>query len=166
MTPRPSPTPSQTVGPFFGFALPFSGDAEAAEVEGGAIRIEGQVLDGEGEPVAEAILEAWQGDQFARCRTDSEGAFHFLIRKPISIAGADGRSQAPHLELTVFARGLLRQLATRIYFPDEAAANAADGVLALVDPDRRESLVARAENGLLHFDVRLQGDRETVFFAL
>jgi protocatechuate 3,4-dioxygenase alpha subunit len=163
---RLDPTPSQTVGPFFALALPFAGDAEAAGVDEGAIRIEGQVLDGEGQPVAEAILEVWESDQFARCRTDSEGAFHFLLRKPVPAAGADGRSQAPHLELTVFARGLLRQLATRIYFPDEAAANAADDVLALVDPERRETLVARAEGGVLQFDVRLQGAGETVFFAL
>jgi protocatechuate 3,4-dioxygenase, alpha subunit len=163
---RPPPTPSQTVGPFFGFALPFPGDAEASAGDAKAVRIEGQVLDGEGEPVAEAILEAWQGDQFARCRTDSEGAFHFLLRKPAAAGGGDGRNEAPHLELTVFARGLLRHLATRIYFPDEAAANRADPALALVEPDRRETLVARAEGGVFHFDVRLQGADETVFFAL
>ncbi len=161
------PTPSQTVGPFFGFALPFPGAAEASALETGALRIEGQVLDGAGEPVAEAILEAWQGDQFARCRTDPEGAFHLLVRKPPGTDGQDGAKHAPHLELTVFARGLLRQLATRIYFPDEAEANAADPVLALVEPDRRGTLVARAESGVLHFDVRLQGPPgETVFFAL
>jgi len=160
------PTPSQTVGPFFGFALPFPDDADAAATGGGAVRIEGQVLDGEGEPVAEAILEAWQGDQFARCRTDPEGAFHFLVRKPFPTTGEDGRSHAPHLELTVFARGLLRHLATRIYFPDETVANEVDPVLTLVDPDRRATLVARAEGDVLHFDVRLQGTGETVFFAL
>jgi len=160
------PTPSQTVGPFFGFALPFPDDADAAATGGGAVRIEGQVLDGEGEPVAEAILEAWQGDQFARCRTDPEGAFHFLVRKRFPTAGQDGRSHAPHLELTVFARGLLRHLATRIYFPDETVANEVDPVLTLVDPDRRATLVARAEGDVLHFDVRLQGTGETVFFAL
>jgi protocatechuate 3,4-dioxygenase alpha subunit len=159
------PTPSQTVGPFFGFALPFPGDAEA-NGDDGAVRIEGQVLDGEGEPVSEAILEAWQGDQFARCRTDPEGAFHFVIRKPGPVPEPDGQGQAPHLELTVFARGLLRQLATRIYFPDETAANRADPVLALVDPGRRDTLIARPEGGVLHFDVRLQGAGETVFFAL
>ena len=161
------PTPSQTVGPFFGFALPFEKDSEAVDpTAAGAVRIEGQVLDGEGEPVAEAILEAWQGDQFARCRTDPEGAFHFMVRKPFPTAGQDGRSHAPHLELTVFARGLLRHLATRIYFPDETVANEADPVLRLVVPDRRTTLVARAEGDVLHFDVRLQGAGETVFFAL
>lgn len=159
------PTPSQTVGPFFGFALPFPGDTDATTVGGAGVRIEGQVIDGEGEPVAEAILEAWQGDQFARCRTDPEGAFHFLVRKPFSTAGEDGRKHAPHLELTVFARGLLRHLATRIYFPDETPANDADPVLRLVEPDRRATLIARAEGDVLHFDVRLQGAGETVFFA-
>lgn len=163
---RLPPTPSQTVGPFFGFALPFPRDAETAALAGGAVRIEGQVIDGEGEPVADAILEAWQGEQFARCRTDSEGAFHFLLLKPSPTAGVDGQSWAPHLELTVFARGLLRPLATRVYFPDEAAANDADPILALVDADRRGTLVARAEGELLRFDVRLQGAGETVFFAL
>lgn len=166
MASEPSPTPSQTVGPFFGFALPFPGDAEASDADAAAVRIEGQVLDGEGEPVQEALLEAWQGDQFARCRTDPEGAFHFLVRKPGPIRGADGRIQAPHLELTVFARGLLRHLATRIYFPDEPAANDEDPVLELVDPDRRATLIARADGDVLHFDVRLQGAGETVFFAL
>lgn len=166
MASEPSPTPSQTVGPFFGFALPFPGDAEASDADAAAVRIEGQVLDGEGEPVQEALLEAWQGDQFARCRTDPEGAFHFLVRKPGPIRGANGRIQAPHLELTVFARGLLRHLATRIYFPDEPAANDEDPVLELVDPDRRATLIARADGDVLHFDVRLQGAGETVFFAL
>ncbi len=166
MKERLTPTPSQTVGPFFGFALPFTGDAEASTRTDGALRIEGQVLDGMGEPVAEALLEAWHGDQFARCRTDPEGAFHFLVRKPAAVLAADGRSEAPHLELTIFARGLLRQLATRIYFPDETAANDADPVLAFVEAGRRRTLIARAEGGVLHFDVRLQGAGETVFFAL
>ncbi|MDQ6918693.1 MAG: protocatechuate 3,4-dioxygenase subunit alpha, partial [Candidatus Dormibacteraeota bacterium] len=145
---------------------PFLGDSEAAALADGVLRIEGQVLDGDGEPVAEALLEAWDGDQFARCRTDPEGTFHFLVRRPPAGTFAGGRSEAPHLELTVFARGLLRQLATRIYFPDEAAANDADPVLGLVEPDRRDTLIARAEGEVLRFDVRLQGARETVFFAL
>jgi protocatechuate 3,4-dioxygenase, alpha subunit len=152
------PTPSQTVGPFFGFAMPFPGDAEA---DADGIRIQGQVLDGEGQPVPDAILELWAGDQFARCRTDSEGAYGFRAGRPVA-KGA----KAPHFELTVFARGLLRQLATRIYLPDEEAANAADPALAAVPPDRRDTLVARGEGGVLTFDVHLQGDRETVFFAL
>ena len=161
-----TPTPSQTVGPFFAFALPFPGDAEAVAPGSDAIRIEGQLLDGAEEPVSDGLLEAWQGDQFARCRTDSEGAFHFLVRKPTAVVSHDGRTHAPHLELTVFARGLLRHLATRVYFPDEDDANRADPVLERVPEERRPTLIARSEGGVLHLDIRLQGEGETVFFAL
>ncbi len=157
------PTPSQTVGPFFSFALPFPDGASAADPGvPGALRIEGQLLDGAGEPVPDGLLEAWSGQQFARCGTDPEGLFHFLVRRPAP--GPNG--QAPHLDVTVFARGLLRHLVTRVYFPDEGPANAADPVLQLVDPDRRHTLIARAEDGALRFDVRLQGEEETVFFAV
>jgi len=155
-----APTPSQTVGPFFGFALPFENDSQAAGAEsGGAIRVEGQVIDGGGEPVPDALLEAAQGDQFARCRTDGEGAFHFTLDRT---AVGDG---APHLDITVFARGLLRHLHTRMYFHDEDAANRADRVLQRVEESRRHTLIARAEKDVLHFDIRLQGEAETVFFA-
>ena len=155
-------TPSQTVGPFFGFALPFPGDADAAV--GDAVRIEGQLLDGAGEPVPDGLLEVWSAGQFARCRTDPEGAFHFTVAKPApeSMSGGD----APHLNVTVFSRGLLRHLATRIYFPDEEAANSRDRVLSRVEPERRSTLIAKADGSVLHFDVRLQGDHETVFFSL
>jgi len=159
---RRRPTPSQTVGPFFGMALPFAGGPDAVPSQArGAIRIEGRVLDGAGAPVPDALLEAWSGDQFARSRTDPEGAFHFALRKP------DGsRGSAPHFELTVFARGLLRHLATRVYFPDEAEANAADAALRRVPAARRHTLVARRDGAVLVFDVRLQGEDETVFFAI
>ena len=110
---RRAPTPSQTVGPFFGFALPFHGAADAVDPgEPGAVRIEGQLLDGAGQAVPDALIEVSYDDQFARCATDAEGAFHFTVRKPAPVGGA------PHLTVTVFARGLLRQLVTRIYFPD------------------------------------------------
>lgn len=142
-----TPTPSQTIGPFFGFALPFSGDAVAVP---DAIRVEGQVLDGAGEPVGDALLEVSQGGQFARCRTDGEGAFHFVVAKP-----DDG-----FFDVTVFARGLLRHLVTRMYFPGEV-----DEVLLAVDAGRRPTLIARREGKILRFDVRLQGEGETVFFA-
>lgn len=158
-----TPTPSQTVGPFFGFALPFAGDDRTLDPDGpGAVRIEGQLLDGAGQPVPDGLLEAWHGDQFARCGTDPEGMFHFVVRKPAP--GPDGH--APHLEVAVFARGLLRHLVTRMYFPDEGPANAADPALLAVEPDRRHTLVARDDSGVLRFDVRLQGDEETVFFAV
>ncbi|MDQ6898088.1 MAG: protocatechuate 3,4-dioxygenase subunit alpha [Candidatus Dormibacteraeota bacterium] len=163
---RTAPTPSQTVGPFFGFALPFPGDSDALGPGPGELRIEGQVLDGAGTPIPDALLELWQGEQFARCATDAEGAFHFTASKPAPRPGPDGTVQAPHFSLTVFARGLLRQLQTRIYLPDETAANGADWVLGQVEPERRATLIARSEPGALRFDIRLQGERETVFFAL
>jgi protocatechuate 3,4-dioxygenase alpha subunit len=152
------------VGPFFGFALPFPGDADAASGDH-ALRIEGQLLDGEGAPVADGLLEVWDADQFGRCRTDSEGAYHFTINKPPAPAPRPGIAFAPHLNVNVFARGLLRHLVTRIYFPDEEAANAADPVLARVEPGRRATLVARRDGRVLRFDVHLQGADETVFFA-
>jgi protocatechuate 3,4-dioxygenase alpha subunit len=155
------------VGPFFGFALPFEKDSEAVDPKApGAIRIEGQVLDGAGDLVSDALIEVSNGHQFARCRTDPEGAFHFTVRKPAAIRGPDSRQSAPHLIVTVFARGLLRQLVTRIYFPDEEDANQGDPVLALVHPSQRGTLIARQDGGLLNFDIHLQGDKETVFFAL
>ena len=140
-----APTPSQTVGPFFGFALtPFDGGGELRDI----LRIEGQVLDGAGEPVTDALIEAWHGDHLARCRTDEEGAYHFSI------------ASAPVVSVTVFARGLLRHLQTRMYLPGEE-----DEVLRKVDPARRHTLVARRDGGVVHFDIRLQGPDETVFFA-
>jgi protocatechuate 3,4-dioxygenase alpha subunit len=150
------------VGPFFGFALPFEKDSEAVDPAApDAVRIEGQVLDGVGGLVADAMLEVSNGHQFARCRTDPEGAFHFTVRRPAAI----GRN-APHLTVTVFARGLLRQLVTRMYFPDEQDANRLDPVLGLVDALHRHTLIARRDGGALNFDIHLQGDNETVFFAL
>ena len=161
-------TPSQTVGPFFGVGLPFEkGEQIAPPGSDGVIRIEGQVLDGNGAPVPDALLEIWQiGSGFGRTRTDAEGAFTFAAVKPAPTPAPDGRMQAPHLNVTVFARGLLRHLVTRMYFPDETTANATDPALNLVEPARRETLIAKSCGGVLHFDVRLQGERETVFFAI
>lgn len=146
------PTPSQTVGPFFGFALPFEGGPDAAS-GGEAVRIEGRLLDGTGEPVPDGLVEVWGRDQFARCGTDTEGAFHFTVSRP---------SQEPYLNVTIFARGLLRHLATRMYFP--YAANRRDRVVDRVDPARRRTLIAQADGAVLRFDIRLQGESETVFF--
>jgi protocatechuate 3,4-dioxygenase, alpha subunit len=157
------PTPSQTVGPFFGYALPFEGGHDAAR-EQPPVRIEGQLLDGAGEPVPDGLVEMWAGPQFARCRTDREGLFHVNVVKPAR--GSTPGDAAPHLDLTIFARGLLRHLVTRMYFPDEEAANASDRVLNLVDPARRHTLIAHSDAGVLRFDIRLQGESETVFFAL
>lgn len=156
------PTPSQTVGPFFGFALPFEESPDAVPAgDQRAVRIEGQLLDGAGEPVPDGLVEVWAGDDFARCRTDPEGAYHVVVRKP-----AAEPPHAPHLNVTVFARGLLRHLQTRIYFADEEPANAADPALQLVETDRRPTLIASRDGGVLHFDIRLQGPDETVFFEL
>src|SRR5205814_2038252 len=104
------------------------------------------------EPVPDAVLEISDGDQFARCATDREGAFHFTVRK------------APHFEVLVFARGLLRHLATRLYLPD--ADLDGDRLLQTVEPARRHTLIASASQGSLRFDIHLQGDQETVFFRL
>jgi protocatechuate 3,4-dioxygenase alpha subunit len=156
-----APTPSQTVGPFFGFALPFDNDADAADGESrDAIRVEGQVLDGAGDPVPDALVEASQGEQFARCRTDGEGAFQLSLRRPVA------SEDAPFFEITVFARGLLRHLHTRMYLPGEEDAHQTDRVLQLVDESRRHTLMARQDGDIVHFDIRLQGEDETVFFAL
>ena len=148
------PTPSQTVGPFFGFALPFEGGPDAAS-GAEAVRIEGRLLDGAGEPAPGGLVELWGGSQFARCDTDNEGAFHFTVLRPL---------REPYLNVTVFARGLLRHLATRMYFPD--AANRRDRVLDRVDPARRRTLIAQADGAVLRFDIRLQGESETVFFDI
>ena len=142
-----TPTPSQTVGPFFGFALPFE-DGSTSAADG--VRIEGQVLDGAGKAVPDALLEVSGDDQFGRCRTDEEGAFHFVVREP----------PAGFLSIAIFARGLLRQLNTRLYFPGREGE-----VPPEVDPVRRHTLVAQRAGEVLRLDIRLQGSDETVFFA-
>ena len=155
-------TPSQTVGPFFSIGL-----ADATQnvlVPDGSVRIVGQVLDGAGDPVPDAVVELWQpgadGTLWGRCGTDAEGAFEFVTEKP---AGEDG--SAPSIDVLVFARGLLRHVATRLYFPDEAA-NSDDPILAPLEPGERETLVARPDGEALRFDIRLQGEQQTVFFAV
>lgn len=163
-------TPPQTIGPFFHFGLDVPGTERlVAPDDPGALRIEGRVLDGAGDPVGDALIEVWDasGGRFGRCATDPDGRYHFLTVKPSAGPTGEGTREAPHLNVSVFARGLLDRLVTRIYFPDEEAANAADPVLSMVaDPRARDTLVARAEAGSLRFDIHLQGERETVFFAL
>lgn len=159
------PTPSQTSGPLWGFALMFEDSQSAVDPESAdAIRLEGRVYDGHG-PLAypDCLLEVWQGEQFARSRTDEEGRFRFVVRKPDALEAPDGTQLAPHLNVSVFARGLLKQAQTRMYFPDEAA-NATDPVLELVPEGDRHTLIAREEDGVLRFDIHLQGEQETVFF--
>jgi len=155
-------SPSQTIGPLYGFSLMWPGSEQAADPgQPGTVRIRGRVFDGAGAVVAypELMLELWAGDQFARTRTDPDGAFSAVLAKPAAPAG-----QAPHVNVTLFSRGLLKQAQTRLYFPDEAAANAADPVLTAVPADRRPTLIARQDGADLVFDIHLQGDQETVFF--
>lgn len=172
----PAETPSQTVGPFFSIGLCDRPSSELVSRDTpGAVRIGGRVLDGAGEPVPDALVEIWSADAdgrygqpnesfsgWGRCETDALGEFSFLTLKPGPVDG-----QAPHLVLMVFARGLLRQVLTRMYFPDEAETNATDPVLSsLMDPQERATLVAAPDEDGLRFDVRLQGERQTVFFAV
>jgi protocatechuate 3,4-dioxygenase alpha subunit len=158
-------TPSQTVGPFFRIEL--ARGERTVLVANGAVELEGRVLDGAGEPVSDALVELWQADEtgtyrddfgWGRCGTDGDGRYAFTTAKPGPVEG-----QAPHLVLLVFARGLLKPCLTRMYFPDEPA-NATDAVLEAVDD--RDLLIAREEAGRLHFDIRLQGEAQTPFFAV
>jgi protocatechuate 3,4-dioxygenase alpha subunit len=155
-------TPSQTVGPFFAIGLRETvGPHAVPEGTPGAMRISGQVFDGDGAPVPDALVELWQPEGVCRCATDEEGHFAVLTVKPAGDAFAIG---APHIDLAVFARGLLDHLVTRLYFPQEAEANAADPLLTSLTPEQRSTLIATHDEGGLRFDIHLQGPRETVFF--
>jgi protocatechuate 3,4-dioxygenase alpha subunit len=165
-------TPSQTIGPFFSHALPWpDGPHVVPGGTPGACWLRGVVRDGDGEPVPDALIESWQADPagrfnvdgfrgFARCPTDPAGRWAIRTVKPGSVGGG----QAPHLALTVFARGLLRHLFTRVYFADETTANAADPVLATLTGPERGTLLARPGEDGYRFDIQLQGENETVFF--
>lgn len=183
-------TPSQTIGPFFAIALPWpDGPQVVAETTPGAVAITGRVTDGAGEPVPDALVETWQaapdgsfahpGDPrpardsgqapfrgFGRCPTDAAGEYRIVTLRPAALPAGDGRTQAPHLDVSVFARGLLDRLVTRLYFPDESALNDQDPVLsALPVRSRSATLIARrGAGGEYRFDIRLQGEGETVFF--
>ncbi len=188
-------TPSQTVGPYFAYALTPSrygrsefatGDLRVPDLSGEPVVVEGRVLDADGAPIPDAMLEFWQPDAegrfaspldprgrsnsafkgFGRVETVEAGKFTLSTIKPGRVPGPNGALQAPHITLGVFARGMLNRLHTRIYFPDEPA-NAEDPILALVPEDRRHTLIARAipgEAGRYRFDVHVQGADETVFF--
>jgi protocatechuate 3,4-dioxygenase, alpha subunit len=158
-------TPSQTVGPYFSLGLL---DPPASELVPGGIRVTGRVLDGAGQPVPDAMVEIWQADEEGRYRPDfgwgrsgcdDEGRYSFVTCKPGPVGG-----QAPHLTVMVFARGLLKPVLTRMYFPDEEDANTSDRVLSAVKD--ADTLIARAAGDGFEFDIRLQGDAETVFFAV
>jgi protocatechuate 3,4-dioxygenase alpha subunit len=150
-------TPSQTVGPFFSIGLARRDDRE---LEPGGVHLDGLLLDGRGEPIPDGLVELWDGvgRRFARCATDGGGRFRFRIAKPDALPG-----EAPRLDVVVHARGVLRHQLTRMYFPDEP--NEGDPVFAALDPDARETLVAQADGEALRFDIRMQGDRATVFFV-
>ena len=172
-----STTPSQTVGPFFAIELPYSdGPYVVADGTDGAIWLRGRVFDGAGEPIPDAMVESWQADPdgrfdgefrgFGRSGTDAEGAWAILTLKPGQVPATDGAPQAPHVDLSVFARGLLHRVVTRLYFADEEQANAADPVLAGLPDAVRATLIAAREDDGYRLDIHLQGPDETVFFAL
>src|SRR4051794_9820914 len=186
----PGLTPSQTIGPFLHIEVPYEDEEQLVPPNHpGAIRILGTVTDGQGDAVDDALIEIWQANAagryahpedtredvpleegftgFGRCATDHEGRFEFLTVKPGPVPGPDGRSQAPHIDVSLFARGLLNRLVTRIYFPDEDEANAADPVLSLIEGQaERQTLIAEQADGAIRFDIHLQGDGETVFFVV
>jgi protocatechuate 3,4-dioxygenase alpha subunit len=182
-------TPSQTVGPYFAIGLPWaSGPLAVPEDTPGAIHITGAVYDGAGQPVPDALIETWQADPqghfadlhgygetselpgfrgFARYgEEDGDGRYEIVTVKPGPVPGLGGATQAPHIDVSVFARGMLNRCVTRIYFADEEQANAADPVLSRVPEERRATLVAEAVPGGYRFDIRLQGDGETIFFSV
>lgn len=189
-------TPSSTVGPYFLYGLVPSSyggidvifnNLVTPDVAGERIRIEGRVTDGDSSPIPDAMVEIWQADAdgklnhaagvkasanaafkgFGRAPTNRDGDYFFETIRPGPVGGPDGKPQAPHIVVNVFARGLLRHLTTRIYFADEKA-NAGDAVLALIPAPRRDTLIAtrkdRDGTAVYRFDIRLQGDGETVFF--
>ncbi len=185
-------TPSQTVGPYFSIGLTWpDGAFVVPEGTPGAFWIRGLILDGMGLPIPDAVVETWQADPsgtfdftlpakpgqapsawagfrgVGRSPTDAEGAYRILTLKPGCVPAPDGSMQAPHLDVSVFARGLLKRVVTRIYFGDEAAANEGDPVLSgITDPVARDTLIARRSPDGYVFDIRLQGDGETVFFQV
>ena len=181
-------TPSQTVGPYLriGFTALAVDAIAPSGTAGEHLTIEGRAVDGDGKPISDAVLEIWQADAsgkymhgqganasgtgkfrgFGRILTDAEGAFRFTTVKPGGVPGPSGAMQAPHLVVTVFMRGLLKQLLTRIYFPDDPG-NAGDPILLLVPADRRATLVAKRSphaKATLQWNLVVQGENETVFF--
>lgn len=177
-----APTPGQTVGPFFGYALPYDGGGDLVPVRHpGAVRLHGTVYDGAGEPIPDALIEIWQADEtgevprdtgsrardgwtftgFGRAAVDPEGHYSFTTVLP----GPTREGAAPFFAVTVFARGLLHRLLTRAYLPLDDVAAAADPFLSTVPQDRRRTLITRADEHGLVFDIRLQGSDETVFLS-
>ena len=178
-----SPTPGQTVGPFFGYALPYDGGADLVGPQHPrAVRLHGTVYDGHGDPVPDALVEVWQADEdgsvpqvagslrrdgwtftgFGRAAVDNVGHYSFRTVNP----GPTEPGSAPFVAVTLLARGLMNRLFTRAYLPDDPGALAADRLLRSVPEDRRGTLIAaREEDGSLRFDVHFQGELETVFLT-
>jgi protocatechuate 3,4-dioxygenase alpha subunit len=182
-------TPSATVGPYLAIGLAWDDGAYAvAEGTPGALWLRGTVFDGNGDPVPDAMVETWQADPdghfdhpddprgrstypgfrgFGRAQTVDGGEYAVLTLKPGRVPDGEGGLQAPHVDVSVFARGLLDRVVTRIYFADEAEANAEDAVLrTLPDDASRQTLLAQPSADGYRLDIRLQGDAETVFFAV
>jgi protocatechuate 3,4-dioxygenase alpha subunit len=182
-------TPSQTVGPYFAIGLPWpEGPHAVADGVPGAFTISGTVYDGAGAPIPDHLIETWQPDPdgrfadmhghggasemegfrgFARYGVEEgDGTFEIVTVKPGRVKEPGGILQAPHIDVSLFARGMLHRVVTRIYFGDEDQANAEDPVLARVPAERRETLIAIPEDGGYRFDIRLQGPGETIFFAV
>jgi protocatechuate 3,4-dioxygenase alpha subunit len=184
-------TPSQTVGPYFSMRLPWpEGPFVVPEGTPGAVTIIGRLYDGAGNVIPDGLIETWQADPdgrfahpddprgpvpagykafrgFARAQTELDGSFRIVTLKPGPLPFGDGRDEAPHIDVSVFSRGMLDRSVTRIYFPDEVASNAADPVLETVPAARRPTLIAvPVSDGLLRFDIYMQGDKETVFFDM
>lgn len=180
------PTPGQTVGPFYGYALPFNKDNELlAPGSAGSIRLQGTVYDGAGEAIPDAILEIWQPDAegnvvqrtgslvrdgytftgWGRAAVGNTGIYTFTTVNPGPTSPLPGKpGAAPFISVAVFARGLMNRLFTRIYLPENEEALAADPLLSSLDPERRKTLIARRDgDGGLTWDLRLQGGNETVF---
>jgi protocatechuate 3,4-dioxygenase alpha subunit len=186
-------TPSQTVGPFFSLGLtrkPLNIIAPA-NAEGQHIRIEGQIVDGDGKPVPDAMVEIWQANSYGRynhpddkqekpldhnfmgwgrCGTDADGLYFFETIKPGPVPGNDGSAQAPHLNVALFARGMLVHAFTRIYFGGDSRNETDPVLLSIKDKSRRATLIAPVKNQdgktVYRFDIRLQGQNETVFFDM
>lgn len=178
---RLTPTPGQTVGPFYGYALPFPGDRELVPPGSSrAVELHGVVYDGAGDPVPDAILEIWQPDEtgtvvlrtgslrrdgftftgFGRCAAEPEGRFSFSTVEP----GPTEAGRARFISVVVFARGLLNRLFTRVYLPEDTEAHATDPLLSSLESAERQRLIAvREADGSLRFDIRLQGEDETPF---
>jgi protocatechuate 3,4-dioxygenase, alpha subunit len=179
-------TPSQTVGPFFSHALTWPDGADVVpEGTAGAFWLRGQVFDGAGGLVSDALIESWQADPdgrfdhpddprgavhrgfrgYGRVPTDVDGRWAIRTVRPGRVPAPDGRLQAPHLDLSVFARGLLDRVVTRVYLPDEPS-NMDDPVLSELPEPERSTLIARVTDDGYAFDIRLQGEREAVFFEI